>query len=333
MDSRQEFLMRSLCETLDSIVSVAVRETLVSEALSLSGLPAVPVDVPSFGHFVQRAMRQTLIRALGPELGSSVIVELERLVTEKSLPATVRRPSNGAQSRPLATPRSALADGPKSGNRPEPRPTRSDVPRAKQRVHTLPAGAVPSEAPPSARAVAAPEHHVRRLAPRRNPYSEVTSRPARPPSSGDFPSGTANLLGMVPASRPPTGAPGSARRLPLIFIATRDAELVRSFSMWLDPRAAVVRVTRIIDVLLDLEDAGERRAVIVLDGRSAPFRVEALAAVAEELPDTVKIVLWAVSHEQWSRLCEISPLVASWTSCPQGSPLAEVVERCADAVA
>ncbi|HYO96999.1 MAG TPA: hypothetical protein VER33_20950 [Polyangiaceae bacterium] len=324
--------MRSLCETLDSIVSVAVRETLVSEALSLSGLPAVPEDLRSFSHFVQRAMRQTLVRALGPELGSSVIVELERLVTEKSLPVSARRPSQAAQSRALPTPASALGEGPRSGNRPEARPTRSDVPRAKQRVHTLPAGAVPSEAPPSARSTGAPEARIRELPQRRNTYAEVTVRPARPPSSGDFPSGTANLLGMVPASGPPTGTPSSARRLPLIFIATREAELVRSFSMWLDPRAAVVRVTRIIDVLLDLEDAGERRAVIVLDGQSAPFRVEALAAVAEELPDTVRIVLWAVSPEQCLRLCEISPLVASWTCCPQGAPLAEVAERCADAV-
>lgn len=120
--------------------------------------------------------------------------------------------------------------------------------------------------------------------------------------------------------------------MPVVFIATRDPDLVRRFAAWLDPRAAVVRVSRLVDLLLDLEDLGARRTVIVLDVQKPALKPEALAAVAGELPSETRVVLWGSNREQHAQLCHISEMVARWIACPEQTPLAAVVERCAELV-
>jgi hypothetical protein len=120
----------------------------------------------------------------------------------------------------------------------------------------------------------------------------------------------------------------SSRRLPVVFVATRDPELVRRFSAWLDPQAVVVRVSRLIDLLLDLEDIGKRRTVIIFDYRRPPWRPEALSALAEELPDETCVLLWGATRESQAELGRISARVTRWTACPETMPLADVVERC-----
>jgi hypothetical protein len=154
----------------------------------------------------------------------------------------------------------------------------------------------------------------------------------RPPTSRDYPSGTASAFGML-SSAPPAGVrAGTARRLPVVFVATRDVELVRRFGAWLDPRAAVVRVSRLIDLLLDIQDAGDRKTVIVIDGHTPPIRPEALAALSEELPENVRVVLWGGSPLTATQLSELFPRVAEWLVCAPNMPLADLVDRCAEIV-
>lgn len=127
-------------------------------------------------------------------------------------------------------------------------------------------------------------------------------------------------------------SPPPSRRLPMVFIATRDPELVRRFAAWLDPRAVVVRVSRLIDLLLDLEDVGSRRTVIVFDSKRPPWRPEALSAIADELSEETRVLLWGATRETHAELCRISPRVTRWMACPDNMPLADVVERCATLV-
>src|SRR5262249_31701625 len=147
----------------------------------------------------------------------------------------------------------------------------------------------------------------------------------RPPISRDYPSGTASTFGLLSSAPPEARPAGTTRRLPVVFVATRDIELVRRFGAWLDPRAAVIRVSRLIALLLGLEDGGDRRRVIVIDGRAPPIRPEAMAALGEELGDNVRVVLWGGSQQLPSRLSEIFPHVAEWLVCPDATPLADVV--------
>lgn len=136
------------------------------------------------------------------------------------------------------------------------------------------------------------------------------------------------------SSAPPAGvrADAATRRLPVVFVATRDIELVRRFGAWLDPRAAVVRVSRLIDLLLDIQDAGDRKTVIVVDGHLPPIRPEALAALSEELPENVRVVLWGGSPQVATQLSELFPRVAEWLVCAPEMPLSDLVDRCAEIV-
>lgn len=304
METRAEALRRGVSDTLDSIVSPAVRDTLLREALGLASLKELPTESGALFAFLSGPLRRTLERALGRELGRSVTEELQRL--GESLPP------------PLVA--------------------RTDIPVREARLFTLPAGTDPAEtpdapgqAPPSER-----ERLARALSERERLARAPTqpSRPAvrlsdpRPPASGDFPTGTANALGIGLGS----SAPPPSRLLPMVFIATRDPELARRFSAWLDPRVVVVRVSRLIDLLLDLEDVGARRTVIVFDHRKPPFRVEALAAVAEELPDESRVLSWGASREAHAELTRVSTRVTRWIACPENMPLADVVERCSKLV-
>jgi len=150
-----------------------------------------------------------------------------------------------------------------------------------------------------------------------------------PPASGDYPHGMARAIGLAPTEPPGSSSgPTSGRLLPLVFLATREAELFDSFSAWFDPRAVVVRMTRLVDLLLDIEDAGSRRVVIVVDCARASIRLEALAGVAGELPLSARVVLWGSNAETVARLCRVSPAVARWTAVPVEAPLAVLVERC-----
>jgi len=309
-------------ETLDSIVSPAVRDTLLAEALSAASLNELPVDTRQLLSFFDGPLRRVLERALGPELGSSVTEELGRLSeglpldrgTAKLAGARDRAPRSRA-GRESLLPRAE-------------HPTRSDAPLPGGRRFTLPAGTDPSEAADAPNQPSLSERERMSRAPTQPSQPAVRYSEPRPPVSGDFPSGTAEALGMQEESS--KGA--SARRLPIIFVATRDPELVRRFTTWLDPRAVVVRVARLIDLLLDLDDIGSRRTVIVFDQRRPPFRPEALAGVAEELPEDSRVLLWGTSREAQTELTRVSTRVTRWIACPEGMPLADVVDRCAELV-
>jgi hypothetical protein len=304
-------------DTLDSIVSPAVRDTLLAEALTLADERDVPGELPRFLEFLDGPLRRTLERALGHELGRSVVAELERL-TEGLIRESAPHASGGRRARAAKT-RAPAAARP---TRPvQPRPTRSDSPRVQ-------AEALPSTIPPAPR-----------LEESDPPKGTAPTQPARPrpshprpPTSRDYPAGTASAFGMLSSAPPAAGRAGVARRLPVVFVATRDIELVRRFGAWLDPRAAVVRVSRLIDLLLDIQDGGDRKTVIVVDGHLPPIRPEALAALSEELPENVRVVLWGGAAEVPTQLSELFPRVAEWLVCESETPLSDVVDRCAEIV-
>jgi hypothetical protein len=371
METPEEALRRAVHETLDRIVSPAVRDTLLAEALTAAALSSLPSEVSQYLDFLDGPLRRVLEQALGRELGRSVADELERLssLLEGRDPES-ERALEAARARAARSP--AALEGRVT---PERTPTRSDIPSPDSRRTTLPAGGTPEAraalsskptpsnskptppsskpTPPSGKPTSdKPAPTSNKPAPSGKPtiateipYSSraptIPAQPAvlwsepRPPASGDFPSGTAHALGMqsdIPGFPRDPGAAPSSRQLPVVFIATRDPELVRRFSTWLDPQAVVVRVSRLIDLLLDLEDVGKRRTVIVFDYRRPPWRAEALSALAEELPDETRVLLWGATRESQADLGRISARVTRWMACPETMPLADIVERCVQLV-
>lgn len=308
MKSEKEFYERVISDTLDSIVSSGVRDSVLAEALTLAGEIAVPHRAREFRAFVRGPLRETLERALGQELGRSVIAELMRL--SESAPVSSAPPKSPANKR---------AQRSRSSGAPRAPTAVDDAPRRGANASTLP------PAPARAQRIAnAPTMPAR---PRREEARPESMRPAAP-ISNDYPAGVARAFGMLSSN--PAASPN--RKLPVVFVATRDSELVRRFSAWLDPRASVVRVMRLAELLLHVQDAGERRMVVVVDGNGPPLRIEALAALSEEMPETLNVVLWGGTRELTARLSDLFPRVSEWLVCSDHTPLAEVIDRCAEIV-
>jgi len=71
------------------------------------------------------------------------------------------------------------------------------------------------------------------------------------------------------------------------------------------------------------------RTVLLLDCRSPSVRPVSVAALAEELPPTLRVVLWGASPELRSRLLSVSPRCQSWIGIAQDTSLEDLAGRCA----
>ncbi|HLV64492.1 MAG TPA: hypothetical protein VKY73_01710 [Polyangiaceae bacterium] len=327
METRSELLTRALCETLDSILSPTARDALLREALALSGRNDVPLEPETFRAFIAGPLASALERALGTKLGGSVTVELER-ATARLLPRAglaAERAPGSQRSRMTTIPASRSARlRRRSSNPPADRVTPVEKHPVLART-TLPSGVTPHE-PTSATRMKRAES-----------IGRIPTVPARPsftepsgPNSGDRPV-LSWALDYAPPSTPDRVV-STARRLPLVLVSTRDPELVQRFAAWLDPRAAVVRVSRLTDLLVDLGEASQRRTLIVLDCREPLVRPQSLAGLADELPAAVRVVLWGATRELERALFQISPATARWVVCSPEMTESDVVERCAEMV-
>lgn len=340
MQTPQDELTRAVCETLDSVVTPAVRDTLIGEALESAQAPGIPADPAKLRAFLSGPLQEALERALGLELGRSVTRELE-LVADRLAPASRFTPAPVGKRRGRTGSLRPAKGRPRSNPPPARRPTPIDVPRpssSKRRPSTLPsAGGVPDAERDSTipTLVPIPGEVIGRMPtqPARD-HAQIPTRrteprpgpPTRPPASNDYPAGTSKALGMAISSAPP----GRQGRLPVVLVATRDVDLTARFGAWLDPRAAVARVTKLVDLLLDLRGAEQRRVVVVLDCRFPPFLPQALAALAEELPEGLKVLLWGAPSTMAAKLSEISTVARKWILCPPGMADADVVVQCSE---
>lgn len=151
-----------------------------------------------------------------------------------------------------------------------------------------------------------------------------------PWSSAEYPSAMARSMGMAGAL--PSSRPGQQRSLPHMLVATKDPAMLRRITVWLDPRAAVMRVRSIIDLLHRIEDAAHARSVIVLDCRQPSVRPAALAALAEDLPLSTHVVLVGATPELMKKLADIAPSTSGWLALGSSARPKEIAARCVELV-
>lgn len=201
------------------------------------------------------------------------------------------------------------------------RPLGDLFPPASSGVQSTPQGMLPSSRKPS----------VGNKPPGSAPISRNPDDIKTPPwSSAEYPSTMAEAIGMRGAA--PSSHPGKQRSLPHVLVATRDPAMLRRITVWLDPRAAVMRVRSAMDLLHRLEDAAHSRSVIVLDCRQPSLRPAALAALADELPVSTKVVLVAATPELRRELSAISPVAGTWLMLSASARPKEIAARCVELV-
>jgi len=302
-------------DTLDSIVSPAVRDTLIAEALELGKLDALPTSAVGFREFLQGPLVTTLERALGERLGRAVAAELE-LLTERlprSRSSSVPERSSSSQPRPPANPPEPRRSKPRS--RPPVALTRPETPQAR--------GQFAAEEPITRPGFKSPEEAARST----SPTVPVPLASPKPPSSDDFPSGTARALGIA---SPPPARPGSAAELEVarVLIVTRDPDFSRRFSAWFDERAEVIRVASLTELLVSAGGITAGRLVVLFDAFAPVTRATSLAAIQEELPASTRIVIWGGLLDRTVELTRLFPRVREWLVCSEQAPLEDVVDCC-----
>jgi len=321
-------------EALDSVVTPSVRNAILDRALRAARRAQLPTEAQELDAFVHGPLHDTLLSSLGPELGSSVAVELERAVAaakqaERPPPPKVKaetvRPQRSPTRSKLAATRASRSTMP-SREFPAPEPEDSLPPgsaavRDHQWADKQRRGIAPTL--PATQRVIPVKGSVEPSAGARR--KEAGSGAPVHPRSDDYPRGTAAVLGVIGTSSVQPTA--SAR--PAVFIATTDTALLRFFQAWLDLRASVEPAPNASSLLIRLTEVAGTRAVVVLDGKSPSIRALTLAALAEELPEEASVVLWGVPTHVHARMCSITSLAEKWLVCAGHATPDEVVAECA----
>jgi hypothetical protein len=320
-------------ETLDSVVTPSVRNAILDRALRAARRAQLPTEPRELDAFVQGPLHDTLVSSLGPQLGESVAAEIERIVgvTDRAAtPVPHSKQDTVRPGRPGSKPKMPVAVAPSRSTMPSRDFTgRSELP---------PGSAVTRDknwADRERRYLAPTLPVMKRVVPPRkgsNPRVPQASRagtqPPRAPSlptSADYPRGTAKALGVI-GTRSLTPKEGGVE--PVVLVVSSDPELVRSFQGWLEHRATVEPIAGASTLLARLPTV-ETRAVVLLDGKNPGIRPLTLAALAEEFPKGVEVVLWGVPTHVHARMCGISAAAERWLVCGGSSTPDEVVAECA----
>lgn len=313
-------------ETLDSIVSPSVRDTILARALGEAKKRELPAEAAEFDSFVRGPLHDELVRSLGPELGTSVAQELERISAVATRDANVRSKGGRADARnetvrPGKKQQAVLAavamPEKRRGSRstlPSPEPPASEGSRKPGWIDQQRRGNAPTMP-------AAPSASDRAVPTEREQKARVFSAQ---PVSADFPAGTAKALGVIGTL---SIDPRSSAQ-PVVYIASTNAELVRTFENWLSGRALVRVVSGPGPLLQAFAQPNEKRSVVVLDGKSSSIRPLTLAALADELPDSTSVILWGVPPHVHARMCTVSAAAEKWMFAGADSDPTEIVDRC-----
>jgi hypothetical protein len=328
--------VRLIRETLDSVVAPAVRDALISTALDGATGREVPADPEQFRSFVEGPLRAALVQGLGNELAESIVEELERMAQLTDSPPSSAKPLGRLASSP---------------------PPRQTSPRhhnkRSEKGRTLPTGITPPELPASGQprsrppsrppsdidptATTVPPPSPGRKPPPRGltpppfsgmPISGEQSRPGTGWGSDEYPAGAAGTVGMPGAAPDSSVRPGR----PHVLVASTDATLLRRLTPWLDATAELVPLASLRELVKDLEVLEEGRIVVLVDCRRPSIRPTAVAALADELPPNVSVVLWGASPEQERGVLAVSSSVNRWIVLHGETRPKELAARCADLV-
>lgn len=281
---------RAVREALDCAVVPAVRESLIKSALRVMGRKVVPSDPTLLRAFVDGPLRNALLDAVGQERCDAVALELERVIAAAATERPVPRRSD-------TPPR-----------RPPPRTTTS-----RPRMHAV----IPAE-------------HVGFRTATTPLYPPVVKpvEPSSPPiSSGPFPRGFAEALGLRGAVRSEPPSP-TMRPQPTVLVFSLDADAPRRLAASVEARVAVIHIRTVFELVREVDASASSPVAVLVDCRTSGVRVESVAALAEDFPPNVTIVLWGSTTAMRASARGVSERTTSWLNVEQQASTAEIAECC-----
>lgn len=325
-------IVSAVKETLDSVVTPSVRDTILSRALAAVKKSEVPTEPRAFEEFLQGPLHDALVKALGPELGLSVSTELERIASLAGRETKAR--SEPPARKPIETVRPGNRSLPTGGRQSLPTSGRKKSRSTLPSPDVLPPGSVARNderwAEQERRGIAPTMPAARRVVPPTADHDE-SARPSKGapfPVSNDYPRGVAQALGVFGTA---SVDPRPSRR-PTVLLASTDPEMLRLFEAWLEMRARVEHAAGVTALLGRLTEVGGPRCVIVLDGKNPAIRPLTLAALADELPSGTTVLLWGVQAHLHARMCTISAAAEKWKVYAGDATTNEIVAQCAKIV-
>jgi hypothetical protein len=308
---------RAVQETLDTVVAPIVRDALIHDALTLGGLAKLPTSRSEMRAFATGPLRAVTERALGVELAHSVADEILRVVPPGTSRRTLSQTRSGRApvSRRSTTPpparRTLVGPGtnpartsPAAGVlQPVPAPVSKRVDRST--ITTPPPGMVDARSWP-----AGPPSHARaRSRARSESAADATSTP------------------RLEMPRAPPRASVTVPRLPLVLVATEESALWETLAEWFSDRAYVSSVKDAMDLVRQLDGAGDRRIMVVIDGKLPSIQPGALAVLLETMP-RVEVVLCRAAAATEEIVLSASPSTARWTVYREPASLDHVAAEC-----
>jgi hypothetical protein len=347
------FFSRVVREPLDSVVSPLVRDALVHDALTMTGLKTPPLERVALNKFITGALRTVLERALGTELGNSVTEEMLRVLST-TLPGLQRPRVNTRVPRPRTSQPPARSNAPTSTRTVPPVGARSSAPpAASARSSAPPAASARSSAPPKAvsappagassapppRAASAPPDSSPRSSPTsssspRTPVPYGMRRPTPPPGMIDARGVPPSPGGSIPPlsgerrrSRGPALPSIAVPRSGLVIIASEDRAVFDALSARFDERARVRRVLSAADVVRTLDETGAGRKLVLLDAKAPSVRPAALAILLESMPE-VEVVVFRSAQSTEEAALAASVTTAKWIIYRDPASLEHVAAAC-----
>jgi hypothetical protein len=291
----RKLLSRAVHETLEIYVTPVVRQELLREALTLSGLPRPPSTVDETNRFLWDGLFEAAARRLGTEIAEGIIDEIWQLLL-----VGAASPRRGAGRTTTTAPASGRRTTPREIRRRSPRPNVSTAPPHRRSLSPRPSLAPRSDIRRNARGVTtgpavSPGEYLRELASDESAAAEHDPRPVS------------------------------------VLVATRDPGLLTALTEALNGTAEIRAVRSVLAVVQALEGREQRRVFVLLDGQSPGVRPLALAALADDLIG-VTVVLCRTSTELEHDLSRISPATRTWVRLRPGDSARELALGCIELV-
>lgn len=124
-------------------------------------------------------------------------------------------------------------------------------------------------------------------------------------------------------------AGASAKALPRVLAASKEAHAVEALRTYLSGSADVIAIADLVALLDALEEPGLSKPIVLIDCRRPTVHVTSVAAIGEDLPAGTAIVLWGATDGMWRELDRERVPTCRWVRCSHEATTDDVGSLCA----